>query len=277
MTRSLALRLLRHYPLAWRERYEAEVCALIDDTGVRLRDLAELTRGMVIERVREQLSSDERPKRTFRFLALVPLAFSVTFVGLAVLTGFGVRALTGPWPESAQETAAWSVAVFIVIFFVVAGKTRRKVMDTSGPPYPAWVGAVLLPGLFLMFATIVAARMNLSEPTTGSATWFTRNFYWLQWCFYTSSVSDLCSCIWPTRRLLWAFLAVQGAEENLKMNQAWAASCKEWIAKGVPSPLADAERQIQEWTTRLADARGQVHAMGYRARFSRPDSDGAAA
>ncbi|HXT69617.1 MAG TPA: hypothetical protein VN700_07670 [Vicinamibacterales bacterium] len=51
MTRTFALRLLQHYPPAWRERYEAEVCALIDDSGVRVRDLAELIRGRITERL----------------------------------------------------------------------------------------------------------------------------------------------------------------------------------------------------------------------------------
>jgi hypothetical protein len=42
--RSIALAIVRRYPKPWRDRYEAEVSALIEDSDVRVCDLGELVR-----------------------------------------------------------------------------------------------------------------------------------------------------------------------------------------------------------------------------------------
>jgi hypothetical protein len=59
-----ALAIVRRYPAAWRDRYESEVDGLIEDSSLTWRDVAELVRGMLTERARELVESDEHPKRT---------------------------------------------------------------------------------------------------------------------------------------------------------------------------------------------------------------------
>ena len=44
-------------------------------------------------------------------------------------------------------------------------------------------------------------------------------------------------------------------------------SCHEMITKGVPSPLREAEAQVQHWTQQRDAARERAHALGYRSRF----------
>src|SRR4249920_1681086 len=99
MIRRLALAIIRRYPPAWRERYEAEVCALVEQSGMRVGDLAELVRGLLTERAAELLLNDERPRRTIVFLGLLKPAFSIAFIATAALIGHALRRLTGEWSE----------------------------------------------------------------------------------------------------------------------------------------------------------------------------------
>ena len=85
MTRRLAQALVRRYPAAWRERYEQEVSALIDDTSIRFGDLAELLRGLLTERARELVAADDRPTRTAATIALLKVGFVLAFLGLSLI------------------------------------------------------------------------------------------------------------------------------------------------------------------------------------------------
>ena len=268
MTRALALQLLRSYPPAWRERYEAEVRALIDDAGVRVRDLAELFRGLITERVRELLTSAENPKRTAAALGLVKPAAMVLFMLAALALGLILRLFTGPWSPDARQWGAVVFQLFFVSAMCVSFFTRRRPWGSHDQSYPAWVGAVLLPALFVLVVLAVAGQFSMSDEYSPEGTkWMTRNQHWLNLLIYSTWILDVSSSVWPGRRLLHAFLQLQGAEQQFKASEAWVASCREWIAKGVPSPVADAERQVAVWTASLDLARERVHALGYRARF----------
>jgi hypothetical protein len=279
VTQRLAHAIVRCYPLAWRERYEPEVCALIDDSSMRLRDLAELVRGLLTERARELVSSDDRPKRTLLIVSLMKPVWAVTFVGCAAATGLGIQLLTGPWSERAQETTAWGVLAFVIVFVVALIRLRVRpwfASTDSAPPYPAWVGVTLLPCLFIVLASMVAARIAGPSPddARSSLGWVGRYSPLLNWWFYATWAADLSSSLWPTQRLLLAFSAVSVLEGRIKGAEQWVDGCKEWIAKGVPSPLADAEAQLALAKRRLEEARERVHSVGYRARF-RQHPDGA--
>lgn len=278
MTRAFALRLLRRYPPAWRERYEAEVCALIEDSGVRVRDLAELIRGLITERVRELLTSAENPKRTATYLALTKPAAAVLFVSAAVGSGLVLRSFIGPLSEDARQSGSIVFSSCLIVFMAISMFTRRRPWGAVDQPYPAWVGAVLLPSLFGTVVLAVAVNVTGSTEYAAPGTrWISANTPWLNLFLYSNWVFDVCGSFWPGRKLLQAFLELQGAEQQLENSENWAASCREWIAKGVPSPLNDAERQVAEWSEKLAAARERVHAMGYRARFHRDDVTGVAA
>lgn len=61
--RRLAARLLRLYPRRWRDRYEPELRALLDEHHVRLRTLADLVAGAVRARLEAE---EERPMARLR-------------------------------------------------------------------------------------------------------------------------------------------------------------------------------------------------------------------
>jgi hypothetical protein len=268
VTRRLAQALVCRYPAAWRERYEREVSALIDDTTIRFRDLAELLRGLLTERARELVSAADRPRRTAAAIGLLKLGFVLAFVGSAIGLGLGLRQVTGPWSEAAREAGAMAVAVGLLFFVIIAISARHRGLFSSFPPYKAGTGAVLLVSLFAGLVFIVAGQLMVWEYRDRSRfAWLSAYSPWIQLFLYTNFLSDLCGSLWPSRRLLQAFAELELAEARLKTNQAWVDGCHEMIAKGVPSPLREAQEQVEHWTRERDAARVRVHALGYRARF----------
>jgi len=116
LTGRLALAVLHRYPPAWRERYEREMTALIDDSTLAWTDAAELVRGMLEERAHELIQSDERPKRTAFVLSTLRCLFGVAFVGAVFVFAGLLRRLTGVPPESTAEALvfAWFLCSWLL-------------------------------------------------------------------------------------------------------------------------------------------------------------------
>jgi len=266
VTRRLAQALVRRYPAAWRERYEREVSALIDDTSIRFRDLAELLRGLLTERARELVASDDRPTRTTATIGLLKCGFVVAFIGTAIGLGLGLRQLTGPWSEAARENGAIAAVVWFAAFVTIAIRARRRPVFSSFPPYSPGTGALLLASMFVTLTFVVAGQL-LSGDGAAHRDSFTRYWPWIQILLYSNFLTDFCASLWPSRKLLQALAEFQAFEGRLKANQKWVDSCHEMITKGVPSPLREAEAQVQHWTQQRDAARERAHALGYRSRF----------
>jgi hypothetical protein len=268
MIRRLAHALVHRYPQPWRERYDAEVHALIDDSPTRLRDLCELFRGLLTERARELVSADDRPGRTAIILVLVHPAFAVVWLGLAMAVGFALRSLAGPMSETAQDVVAWGLVSFVIVMvtMLLVLQFRRRSLPITEPTLPAWAGAVLLPCLLVAVAS--AAWGDLLGLTRGYdpilPDW---TYVLVRAVIYVSIVSELSSSLWPGRRMLQAFGALEFAEQQITSNQRWVEGCHEMIAKGVASPLGEAQAQVEHWTRERDAARERLHALGYRARF----------
>ena len=266
MTRRFAFEILRRYPPAWRERYEAEVSALIDQGGVRVGDLAELVRGLLTERAAALLLDDERPKRTMLYLGLLKPAFTIALILVASIIGYALRWLTGPWSEPLQIAGTISSGIFITVFVIVAFRARRP-WSQAGPPYSPRTGMIMLPAFFAAVVFVQWGQLfGTPDLPPGRFDWLATN-RWFMWWGYLTITADLVSAFWPAQRMLNAFVAIQLAEMNLKSNKQWVEGCREWIAKGVPSPLGEAEAQVAHWTREREAAREQLHALGYRARF----------
>jgi len=266
VTRRLAQALVHRYPAAWRERYEQEVSALIDDTSIQFGDLAELLRGLLTERARELVSADDRPTRTAATIVLLKVGFVLSFIASAVGLGLGLRQVTGPWSETARENSAIAVVVWYSVFVIVAIRARRRPVFSSFPPYSPGTGVVLLASMFATLMFVVAGQL-LSGDDPAHRDSFTRYWPWIQILLYSNFLTDFCASLWPSRQLLQAFAELHGAESRLKSSQEWVDGCHEMIAKGVASPLREAEAQVEDWTRKRDLARERVHALGYRARF----------
>jgi hypothetical protein len=268
VTRRLAQALVRRYPTAWRERYEREVSALIDDTSIRFGDLAELLRGLLTERARELVSADDHPTRTAATIGLLKFGFMLAFIGSSIGLGLGLRQLTGPWSESTREVGATAFLVWFVVFVIVALRARRRPAFSSFPPFNPGTGALLLASLFCSLVFVAAGQvLDRTYHDNSGMTWFSKYSPLIQVFLYTNFLTDLCASLWPSRKLLKALAELQVFESRLKTSQKWVDGCHEMIAQGVPSPLREAQEQVDHWTRERDAARERAHDLGYRARF----------
>ena len=266
MTRRLAFAILRRYPPAWRERYEAEVSALIEQSGVRFGDLAELVRGLLTERAAALLLDDERPRRAMWFLGLLKPLFTIALILTASIVGYALRWVTGPWSEALQIAGMIGFGIFMIAFGFVIFRARRP-FASVGPPYSARVGGIMLSAFFVAVVFVQWGQLfGTPDLPPGRFDWPAAN-RWFMWVGYLTLIADLASALWPAQQMLNAFTALHNAEAHIKTNRQWVEDCRTWIAKGVPSPLAEAESQVEQGTRARDAAREQLHALGYRARF----------
>lgn len=264
-TRAWAHAIVRRYPDAWRERYEAEVRGLIDDTPVHFRDLGELLRGLFTERARELLMSDEKPGRTALVVGLASPIAGMICGGLAWLVGSGVSRLTGPWSEASGYVglAVFSLLLAIVLVLMIRGAKRR---DPTRPFVVAPDVAVRILPLSFVAACLYAALITQEDPSPSRLwpAWITHSTNWI---YFSLFAGNQIASFLPGQRLLETFGRIAGAEQAIGTNQKWAESCREWIAKGVPSPLNDALLQVDKWTLERDSARARLKELGYRSRF----------
>jgi hypothetical protein len=269
-TRAWAHAIVRRYPAAWRERYEAEVRGLIDDASIHFRDLGELLRGLFTERARELLTSVDNPKRTATILGLMaPIAGGV-FLLLAWLTGYAMRSVVGPLSDTGQYVGLSLAVVLMIVFFVTwsRGWKRRDGVAAATPgSLPPDVVIVMLPMLFVqvaLFAVILSGEPGYPSLIPN---WLNRVFQLFIWA---SISGNLLSSLFPGHALLQAFTNVSFAERQIRANEQWVEGCRDMISKGVPSPLQDALAQVGKWTVERGSARARLKELGYRARFRGP-------
>ena len=268
MVRALAHAVVRRYPAAWRERYEAEVRGLIDDTPVQFRDLGEMVRGLFTERVRELLMSDEKPRRAALVVGLATPIAGLLCAGLAWLAGRGIVRLTGPWSDASAYVglAVFCVLIMAILVLAIRGRNRR---DPNRPFVVAPDVAVRMLPLSFVAACVYAALMAQAEPTPSRIlpSWVGYSANWMYFALFAGS--QIASFL-PGQQLLETFGRIAGAEAAIRMNEQWVASCHDWIAKGVPSPLNDALEQVAKATAERDRARARLQELGYRARFRGP-------
>jgi hypothetical protein len=262
-----AQRLVHRYPRPWRERYEDEVLALFEESPPGFRDVAELTRGLIVERARAALAADDRPGRTLKLLALMRPAVALAAVVMAMTLGYLLRR-GQPAPAAVVEIATWAYGAFAVLLYpALLWLGRRQSSSEIGfplaPAGPPWA-VVFLPAFF---AIVVALEWgNWGDPTPRNRDW---EWVWTILRTYLHGVmaAYLAAAVLPGRRLLRALMLLNGVEEQLKAAEKWVAGCHEMIALGVPSPLAEAQAELQKWQRERDEALARVQQLGYRARF----------
>jgi hypothetical protein len=135
--------LLRLYPRAWRERYEAEMLALLEEHDVTLATRLDLLRG-AFDAWHEQRRSVMAPlptvARRAAFLGLIPSAFIIaTFLlGLVLRSPFLVNYLGLGAPPAVVVVCLWAG--------IWAARGRRTWRDRLGAGLVAGVSAGLVAG-----------------------------------------------------------------------------------------------------------------------------------
>lgn len=112
--KALARYIVRRHPAAWRRRYEDEVMALIDDRGARIRDIADLARSALAERVLSWYEPSQHIARFRLISGLVVTAFGMLVIAVFFAVGavpwavgYGVLQAWGPFPAPVAEAVAW--------------------------------------------------------------------------------------------------------------------------------------------------------------------------
>jgi hypothetical protein len=265
--RAIAHAIVRRYPAAWRERYEAEVRGLIDDASIQFRDLGELLRGLFAERAREFLTSVDNPRRTATIVGFMAPVAGGVFLIVAWLTGYAMKSVVGPLSDAEQYVGLSLAVVLMIVFFVTwsRGWKRRDGSAAATPrSLPPDVVVVMLPMLFVQVALFAVILSGEPESPSLIPNWLNRVFQLFVWA---SIAGNLLSSLFPGHALLQAFTNVSYAEGQVLSNEKWVEGCREMISKGVPSPLQDALAQVGKWTAERDSARARLKELGYEARF----------
>ena len=261
----IARRLIRMYPQAWRERYEEEMVALLDESPAGFADVAELARGLLLEHVRALVLSIDRASRSVTILAALRPTFVVAVTASAIVGGYLLR--RWPAPPAFSDVAFWLWAVLVLAFVVtksILDRRRRRSTPHARSVFPVRGGLIALPVAFLVIVFYEWAYVESPSDL---------DRYWSHRLVRVFSdlliVRYLSSGLWPGEELLAAFNHLEATEVQLRAAQKWVKGCHEMIALGVPSPLADAEAEVERWTRERDKALAQAEQFGYRARFRR--------
>lgn len=263
LTQRVAVRLVRMYPQPWQERYGDEVLGLIEDAPMRVKDVGEIARGLLVERAREMVAADDRPGRTAAVLGALKPAFAITFASAAFGLSEVLRQSHSGLLRELEPVGLWARALSVLGWLtveVVCWVRRRSQPGPFPRPFPVLAGLILLP----LFFVGAALAWYGSEPAGSIPSWvlFLNRTY-------VSAIGSarMSSGFWPGRDMLRALQHLAGVEEQVKGAESWVEGCHTMIAQGVPSPLDAAQANLDRWTHERDEALERVRHMGYRARF----------
>lgn len=266
MTSRLARAIVQHYPLAWRERYEEEVLALLGQAPVQWRDVIDLSRGLLIEQARSVIEPGDHP-------ALAATVYWVLLAGLRYLPGVVATAATlaaGLWLNRRFGPAPTWVVIAGFVSFVVGGTCHHKwywpanragIPQNDRLPMPRGRGLAVLLMVFVGFGVVIWAR-----PGGRSEPWQTALWFYMLPGFIASQIRPRFT---RSREILWAFGALDSVRSQLKWAQMELDRCRILHAEGQWVPLADAEADVQRLRDERDEILGVLHRCGYRARFQR--------
>jgi hypothetical protein len=249
-----ARRVVRGYPQPWRERYEGELLALLEDSPARQRDVIDLMRGLVVERARSTFEPGDRPVMV---TTLVSLAAVVRFVAIAappVLAGWAARYWFGPPPRGVERFALAASGVVVLTFILLSARTRsparmpwepRKVLSNRlGRVYLG----LAMPLAFLLSWTSTGALQNLQQ----------------LWWFFPVWDHFVARHPWQVE-MARALHFLRTAQNQMKWAQMELQRCANLVAEGVPAPLQEARDAIERLTRQQDEALATLHGLGYRA------------
>jgi hypothetical protein len=260
--KALARWIVSKYPQAWRERYEAEVLDLITSGPVIVAETGELFRSMLVERTRAGIDVNQPQKAVAR---LQKTKISIVLGGWmcsVVLAG-----LLRWWRPMHDPEAWWLVGTllgYVAVLFVSSSAIRSDPAVRPrgfGLVLPVWLAALCVPIQICLVGLFGWAALS-----DGEATNWARGSVALSYMEYGHALvlTWLIIQIWPGQELAQTLAEYDAIQKGEAAARALLASCEEWIAKGVASPLQEAQRSHDEWVKRLASVETRLKALGYR-------------
>ena len=253
---ALAQRMVRGYPQPWRERYEGEVLTLLEDSPARMRDVLDLARGLLVERVRALFEPGDRPVLLATLVSLVGFARALTIAAPPVIAGGAAHQFFGPAPVVARFQIA-AVAVFALA--MVALRLYRKYWPTtsifeSGKPRLSKRAGLIYIGLVMPTVFLISwSSDHILDALTPL------------WMF--APVWHQTSALKP-----WHGEMVRAVQQLCTARQElewWArmelARCERLVADGMPAPLQEARDAVAHLEQQREEALAALHSLGYRA------------
>jgi len=259
--KALARWIVSKYPQAWRERYEAEVLDLITSGPVSVAETGELFRSMLVERTRAGIDVNQPQKAVAR---LRETKLLITLGGF--ICSNTVAVLLRWWRPMTDEDSYWVVGALLLysaaLFTAWLMQRRlRRTTDSNAPAVPVWVAVLSVPVQIVIVGCY--GWLALSAKTSPL---FLDQIVPLYHMVWTNGLvlGWLIIQIWPGHKLAVALTEYEVAKRSESAARDFVASCEEWIAKGVASPLQEAQRSHDEWVKRLASVETRLKALGYR-------------
>jgi hypothetical protein len=160
-------RLLRLYPRAWRDRYESEMLALLEDRSPGPMELLDLVRGAFRShldcRLRDREGRVPTPPRHLHPLALVLMGLAGLISGYALVVG--VISIAQPDPD---RWAGWGPVGFTIAASVVlAGLVLAVWRPTLGMLLGASGTVLALAAAPWLFAFVIPVGLATALPIVG--------------------------------------------------------------------------------------------------------------
>lgn len=256
MRKRLAHSIVRRYPQPWRERYEDELLALIEDSPLRLGDILDLARGCVVERARALVEPAERPWVLRAAIVAMQLAVPISLFVVAWGIGTGLTAALGPPPDALTWIVmAACIATVGVGFRLSFGVQREAVRDASPwnlhQPYPrAYVAILVMVGALGYWSQVISSGATFSL----FVVWFFRSTGWLGL---------------PGAEIMQALGRLYDVRYQLSWARMELSRCETLASQGtVTADLDRARSEMARLEREQDEALQALRAMGYRARFS---------
>jgi hypothetical protein len=271
MLRDIARAVVLKYPEPWLDRYGDEVLELVDDSPVRISDLAELSRGLIVERMKALLEPGDAPRVAFVVLGTAALLVRIAPSGLllagAAALGQGARRVAGPPPPYVFETGVLLFTSLVIVHFWRKWTTRasHRWAVRNYRRYPARVRVLMISATVV--CTFILFWVPGSAPN-GNEALHTLNrvcqlFIWITF------VDSLTSGFWPWRPMFDAMDAYSQAARELRWAQMEVDRCSTLVdaGDGDSEGLANAEIARDRLIRQRDDAAAVLHSYGYRAKF----------
>lgn len=251
-----ARRVVLGYPEPWRERYEGEVIALLEDSPARLRDVADLARGLVVERARSMFEPGDRPVLLATLVFLAGLARATVIAAPPILAGRAAHNWLGPAPREVATFTTLAIVVFVLT--VIAARVFRKYLSTV---------VSFESGMARLSGRAGRFYLALVLPLTFLLSWSWANLIQalgLLWWF--SPVWDQIAArrSWQVE-MARAVHDVLTARQELKWALIELERCERLVADGMPAPLQGARNAVTLLERQRDEAMATLHSLGYRA------------
>jgi len=273
MLQTLARAIVHRYPAAWRARYADEVVALIGVGTIRLRDVLDLLRGCIRERVLA-LYEPSRHISAFRLISGIALIawIAILLAGSLMLAvvpfgvGYLLQITLGPFPEDVMDTVAWlylPLFLGVVVWSFVGFFRLRFASLSTGRPLPAaaakfrWILLTAYGVLYVLngMTTDLAYRQIFSPVL-------------MMWFLIFRLHEPPNEIRWPGDGLFEALGRLRTARYDLRWARMELDRCEGIYVGREPGPeLRAARAEMNRLTAEEAGAMASLDAMGYHARF----------